>query len=1201
MQAYSGRVQFQTVVALVLSFIWAVGAQAQVCSTAPAPLQASPSCVDFGELEQAQSSTQTITITNITSSPVFVLGVDYEPHTFLGGTQGDCIQALDPGASCSFDVSFQPTAAGTFSSNVSVKTIDNPPLSVEMTGIGLPTIEDLVTTLPNGGESVIYSTPFYRYSTVLNWSYNDTATQQRTKLSYSTDGSTWTCIADSGDTDCSDGCCNSNTAGTDILAADDETFLWTMPNESEAVAAGQTFPSSSALVRVEVENGGAGPVIDDSDAAFHLISSGDAILSDTLILWNSERMEAEYGAAARVSLEAKLQDLAEASYVDGLVRDVSLSPNVRIAYDSWDASSNQNVESANGVAVAVRRYALEQFEILDDAKYLIIVGDDYQIPFFRVFDSTPSSRESVYGMSGYIDATSSVGSSLYDGYYLSDNFYSAKSPSLSTTGNSYFMNEIFVGRLVQTPQQIEGVITNYELQYGDRYLGSALVVGDDFLYDSGHAMKEAFLDANKPTDCLLNENDNTTPVACSQSGTNQEFDPADVVSSLFAGSPDVATINGHALHIGFGTQAANPAGQDVVCTDPSYSGLDCNPDGLINAAGDLSGSVIYSPGCHSGLVVPQSDPWFLDIPEAMVERGVVAYIGNTGYGWGLISGIGLSESLMVNLTDEFLSSSSISVGEALAAAKNRYYVESGYDVYDKKVLHELTLYGIPNYRVTGGNASKSTKPRLKLDPNGPSRQCVDGVCVEQEALNGFDKSFYGVTQLGLGVSFGPGVYQQVTTQYGDYFTLHGISSGESGKALQPRLIYDSWLSGTQPHGVIFDGGNYSLVSPVDPVVAIPRTTEDDVFLENLLSDRQALQPEMGDLCDSYLTRLVTDTGYHTNADTQTLFDYLHMKIYYSNSNDRTGPTITDPGLGGFHTVTAGSAEFEVEVNDANGIGAVFVTYDQPSEQQWETLELVYNGASDTWQGSLALTELTYYFVQAVDSRGNVTVWTRTYEDPHGVTRTEPRIYPVGTIDQLLTVIAISDTFEHLSENQWLHNTLPEIGNGPWEAHHSFRGRDEDFLTLFRPRTNQAAGVPFDPAQYGADTMLVEADIYPSSAGSAGVGFSLSGDGYSWRDGQLVALVSPYGQYWFYADEENLLLASGTIPGFTAGIQHLQVWYDQTANTAGFAVNGNVLHDHIDLSALGFTPTINYAGLHVYDASGANGVFIDDFAVRINAD
>ena len=96
--------------------------------------------------------------------------------------------------------------------------------------------------------------------------------------------SNWTCIVDS-----------DNPSGCPALgmATDAQSFLWTIPTEAEATAAGQTFPTATARVKVEVWDEPANTAADTSDANFYIIQPTTTAVK-TLILWNSVRIEDKY-------------------------------------------------------------------------------------------------------------------------------------------------------------------------------------------------------------------------------------------------------------------------------------------------------------------------------------------------------------------------------------------------------------------------------------------------------------------------------------------------------------------------------------------------------------------------------------------------------------------------------------------------------------------------------------------------------------------------------------------------------------------------------------------------------------------------------------------------------------------------------------------------------------------------------------------
>ena len=132
--------------------------------------------------------------------------------------------------------------------------------------------------------------------------------------------------------------------------------------------------------------------------------------------------------------------------------------------------------------------------------------------------------------------------------------------------------------------------------------------------------------------------------------------------------------------------------------------------------------MVYAVGCHGGLSVPGScagdADHSLDLPQTFLSSGAVAYVANTGYGWGLKQGIGYGERLVEILTEELTGGGTVVVGEVVRRSKQRYVLESPrLDAYDEKTLMQWTLYGLPMYAVKIGTPTKAqTEPR-----SSPSR------------------------------------------------------------------------------------------------------------------------------------------------------------------------------------------------------------------------------------------------------------------------------------------------------------------------------------------------------------------------------------------------------------------------------------------------------------------------------------------------
>ncbi|MEO0263428.1 MAG: IPT/TIG domain-containing protein, partial [candidate division WOR-3 bacterium] len=542
-----------------------------------------------------------------------------------------------------------------------------------------------------------------------------------------------------------------------------------------------------------------------------------------------------------------------------------------------------------------------------------------------------------------------------------------------------------------------GVINSYFAADGQVNIKTAqekiLVTGYDFLYDSALDIKNRFISSSKTTEWLLDD-----PEA-----GGDEYTPADLENELFNETPihQLANINTHANHYNFGTPSGNL----------STSTMDTNPK-------KLSRTILYTSGCHSGLPVPPVDTNNLDLPELMSKKEVLAYIGNTGYGWGIRYGKGLTEKLMEKITEKILSKDSIKIGEALGEAKRSYYLEEKrYDVFDEKVLHELTLYGIPNTIIVNSVAGAIEGKDEELPPPDykEDKVCVKGICMEKKLWKEGEKEALppGVTQLDLNFIFGPETYQKITTPDGDYYTLNGRASGETGDAIQPHFVYNSYLSGTKAHGIIFAGGSYSEESPFDPVIAVPRSTNTDNGegpLPGQVTFVPGVRVSFGVSAPSTLraigqvgyTNMLVHTGYYSN-NVESRFQDMQFTIYYSNSEDYTPPTITDPGAGGFHTLQGLEATFNATITDASGVYRAVIIYNDKRTGRWKSFDL-QKGSGNNWSGKITLKGNITYYLQAIDNAGNVGIISITGQDldgnnqPYGSTWSGPKVWDITLTD-----------------------------------------------------------------------------------------------------------------------------------------------------------------------------------------------------------
>ena len=609
---------------------------------------------------------------------------------------------------------------------------------------------------PNGGETWPYSvSESVRSQRLLVWTVADDLGLTRLKLSYTTKTSPsegdWVCIAD---TKTPGGDC-----GPSGLELTSNSFLWDLPTLGEAAATGQTFPSATALIRVQAWDASDNLTTDISDSSFYIVQP-TSTAQETLILWNSERI----GSASSVS--EKLADLAASPKVNGVVLDLKNAATLTPLYSAWDADNpvtDANPGLANAVADGIRAYIKNQVEgTYTNAKYLVLVGDDHAIPFYRVDDGTATFPEgSQY--SSAVDCATPVGRAYCTNHYLTDNIYGDL--DYETTGSVgvgfLALPDLATGRLIETPEEIMATVDTFISQDGQIDLNKVLVAGYDFLSDSATHAKKAYQDGGETVFDRIGGNWGPTELE------------SDIFPALPANRYAMHHLNVHTDHHSLGTPTEV---LEAVSMD-AHSGR------------PLEGSLFYNIGCHSGLNAPDiwaSGKYPLDLPQLMLRKGAAAYVGNTGFGWGLKHGVGYSERLMELVADRVLANASSSLGDCLAQAKRDYYLENHrYDVFDEKALFESTLYGLPMYELVVDPVSlRAEVDLLKMD--GPDNQESAGIIMEKSPAHNREETLPdGVTETVVNFWFGPSTYALNPTGDGSYYALNGKSSGEVGDVFAP--------------------------------------------------------------------------------------------------------------------------------------------------------------------------------------------------------------------------------------------------------------------------------------------------------------------------------------------------------------------------------------------------------------------------------
>jgi hypothetical protein len=766
------------------------------------------------------------------------------------------------------------------------------------------------------------------------------------------------------------------------------------------------------------------------------------------------------------ALDLKLEELADHPRVQGFVVDLAGVTDAGDLYAAWDAD-RASADKANNVLFGchapypagcptdrdrngLHDHLRSLLSVYTGVRYLILVGDDRIIPLARMKDGTTLLPESTYTAgSDLTPGGTSVGQALAADAYLSDDPLAVLDPVRSDELSlALFLPDLAVGRLVETPAEITTVIAAFISQDGVLDLAEleeasghkVLVTGYDFLTDSAKQVRarwKAALGVSTP-------DESTEPVDGSLLGGNWGLGSvAQRVEALRAhlgGNGDdrygVMSLSGHATHFLEGVPGTDAFDIQGLGTNDVYGPDSCGSP--TPGALGLSGGVAYAVGCHGGLPVAGScatdADHSLDLPQTLLSRGVVAYAANTGFGWGLKHGIGYGERLVELLTEELTKGGTVVFGDAVTRAKRRYYLETPrYDAYDEKSLMQWTAYGLPMYGIkTGIVAGAATPPSLAgPSPTAEERSRVEQigrVGVERELLRGRPRPGPSssaplpsyLTQLNLHFDFtAPGVYTKKTAEgdvtpdtpgcpdpSGCYYTLNGLverSSGAADLPVQPYFIYDSRLSGTSQHGVLWKGGVYDEETGWVPVIAELQSNGGDASdhgsAPRLIKVRPiaprvvpGLDPDDCRPSDLEVNTLVVEAGEALKAQDgdaeytiQRKYREIDLEVFYFNNTalptdncDREGPQLEAGPFGGaYHQASGSTIEWAVPASDPSGVWRVVVVLtdnlvDGGGRGTWAPLELADDG-SGTWRGAKTLGGATRatYLIEAVDKRGNV--------------------------------------------------------------------------------------------------------------------------------------------------------------------------------------------------------------------------------------
>jgi hypothetical protein len=418
----------------------------------------------------------------------------------------------------------------------------------------------------------------------------------------------------------------------------------------------------------------------------------DPAAVDTLVLTACERMtDIGYEAGQVQAMMARVNALVQSSPITNNMiashRDAGLAPAaVRAAIAGWEGREGE-VDRTNAAVAAIDGWieSLRQ-QSYPNLKNVILVGGHEILPMqARPADNYDEDSWPLPQASGYLYDLYRAGSA---GHYLTDAPYADLSAVADGWGSEGVLRpELAVGRLVETPAQIDQLIASY-------------LAAEAYLADAGRlaAGSSDFMDAARAAAAAMGPGADAALIQPGFSST--QLPPA------IAANPNLLFLAGHGDYNWITTRK----------WDQGFRSGASASQGDVSDLGDLPNAVVVAVGCHNGVNfgnqlyhAPSADPTFADFPEAFAARRVGVYLAATGYTWVSLSQDSddpafalYSEQLAALFIQQLLHGGYRTAGQAWLAAVDAYLAAAGpgalNDGGHRRALATATFYGFPTYR-----------------------------------------------------------------------------------------------------------------------------------------------------------------------------------------------------------------------------------------------------------------------------------------------------------------------------------------------------------------------------------------------------------------------------------------------------------------------------------------------------------------------
>ena len=660
----------------------------------------------------------------------------------------------------------------------------------------------------------------------------------------------------------------------------------------------------------------------------------------TVILLDSARQGLQPGnpGADIAALTNKLATFAARPEVQGAIVDVA--SNGRVQALNAQAEAHRGCPYAKNLVAGAIKDIVSSYRVSNPLKYVVLVGPDGTIPFFRYPDEGLLGPESDYVPP--VDAQSTSEASLRLNYVLGQDEYGS-SATLAVGAATFPVPDLAVGRLIETASEASGMLDAYSSLTGGVAPAprKALVTGYDFLADA----------ANTVADDLVSGMGNASAV-------NRDLIAPNNISPL-----DSRAWTADALRAKlFGSRTATPVRNDLVFLAGHFSAnsalaadfaTSVLSTELGDAANDFTNTVVFSAGCHSGYNIVDGDavPGItatVDWAQAFARRKATLIAG-TGYQYGDTDFVDYSERIYTGFSRQLrYGSGPVAVGQALVRSKLTYLTQTPDPRgLHRKALLESALFGLPMLSVNMPSGRLAAPPAVSIigatTPFTTNPGLTLGLTSADTTISGaLTPHTVALKEIGTGAT--------VNATY--YSGPDGVVSNIAEPTL-PLISKSVAVTGKVLRGVGFRGGAYTDTTPIVPLTGAATTELREAhvpFLSPVFFPMRVATANYYDALAGGDTRVLltpvqhrTDPG--TDQTTLRLFNNVDLRLFYSafDTNFVQPALSAAPSINGVSgAAEGGDFVFRATVtgNPAAGIQQVWATYTGDGPSRWASADMV---------------------------------------------------------------------------------------------------------------------------------------------------------------------------------------------------------------------------------------------------------------------